>query len=479
MPKQDGATSPLDLDAAAMRRMGYAVVDLLVERWATLRDQPPWRAATRAEMEARLREAVPEKGAGADGFPELLRRLREDALEFAGRIDHPRFVAFIPSSPTWGAVLGDMVTAGFNVFQGTWLESAGPSEIELVVLDWFKEWLGYPEGAAGLLLSGGSAANLTAIVVARDTRFGGAHASAVLYASDQVHSSIERAARILGFRPEQVRLVPSDDAFRLRLDALDAAVEEDERAGRMPFLVVANAGATSTGAIDPLPQVADLCARRGLWLHVDGAYGGFAALTERGRHWLTGIERADSITLDPHKWLFQTYEAGCLLVRDGRRLPDAFHVMPDYLQDTAVAGREVNFADRGIQLTRATRALKIWLSLQLFGAAAFRQAIDGALDLALEAQRRIEEAPGLELLSPAALGIVCFRAHPAGLDGDEALDALNARILQKLNRDGSAMMSSTRIRGSYALRLCIMNWRTTADDVARILEAVVDAAGEE
>ncbi len=460
-----------------MRRMGYTVVDLLVQRWATLAEQPPWRTVSRPELEARLREPAPE---AAGDFEVALRRLAADALEFAGRIDHPRFVAFIPSSPTWPSVMGDLVASGYNIFQGTWLESAGPSQIELVVLDWFKEWLGYPEGAAGLLLSGASVANLTALVVAREARLGGTGiGDAVLYASDQVHSSVERAARILGFRPDQVRLVPCDDAFRLRLEPLAAAIAEDRAAGRAPFLVVANAGATNTGAIDPLPEVAALCAREHLWLHVDGAYGGFATLTQRGRRWLAGIEHADSIALDPHKWLFQTFEAGCLLVREGTRLHDTFHVMPDYLRDTAVLGREINFADRGIQLTRRARALKIWLSLQTFGAAAFRQAIDRAIDLAAEAGRRIAAAPALELLSPPSLGVVCFRAHPPGVEDEQRLDALNARVLQQLNDTGTAMMSSTRLRGRYALRFCIMNWRTGADDVARILDAVERACAQE
>ncbi len=473
--------SAFDLDVETMRRTGYAVVDLLVQRWATLRQQPPWRTASRAELETRLREPVPERGR-ADDFDALLRRTADDVLDFAGRIDHPRFVAFIPSSPTWPSVLGELLASGYNVFQGTWLESAGPSEVELVVLDWFKEWLGYPAEAAGLLLSGGSAANLTALVVAREARLGDrgdAVDRGVIYASDQAHSSVERAARILGFRADQVRVVPGDDDFRLRLPALEAAVAEDRAAGLRPFLVVANAGATSTGAIDPLDELADACAHLGLWLHADGAYGGFAALTERGRRALAGIERADSITLDPHKWLFQTYEAGCLLVRDGVLLPRTFHVMADYLKDTTVLGQEVNFADRGIQLTRRFRALKIWLSLQYFGAAAFREAIDRALDIALEAQSAIEDAPDLELLSPASLGVVCFRRHPPGVDDGAALDRINTRILASINDLGEAMISSTRIRGSYALRLCIMNWRTSAEDVARILYAVRSAAVEE
>jgi len=470
------ASLPFDLDPEAMRRMGYAVVDLLVHRWATLPAQPPWRTASRPEMEARLREPVPE---GPAGFETALRRLAGDALEFAGRIDHPRFVAFIPSSPTWPSVMGDLLASGYNVFQGTWLESAGPSQVELVVLDWFKEWLGYPAGAAGLLLSGASAANLTALVVARASRFGAADPGAVLYASDQVHSSVERAARILGFRADQVRLVACDDHYRIHLDALHTALARDRAAGHEPYLVVANAGATNTGAIDDLPALADLCRYEDLWLHVDGAYGGFAALTERGQSWLAGIERADSIALDPHKWLFQAFEAGCLLVREGTRLHDTFHVMPDYLRDTAVLGREINFADRGIQLTRRARALEIWLSLQTFGAAAFRQAIDRAIDLAAAAGERIAHTTTLELLAPPSLGIVCFRLHPPGVEDETRLDELNARVLQRLNDTGVAMISSTRLRGHYSLRFCIMNWRTGPDDIARILDEIERAPAQE
>ncbi|HET9983012.1 MAG TPA: aminotransferase class I/II-fold pyridoxal phosphate-dependent enzyme [Longimicrobiales bacterium] len=472
-----GERSPLDLDPEAMRRMGYAVVDVLVRRLATLDEQPALRTASRAEMEARLRQGPPDS---PQPFEAILDQLVGDILEFAGRIDHPRFVAFVPTSPTWPSILADFLAAGFNIFQGTWLASAGPSEVELIVLDWFREWLGLPPGASGLLLSGGSAANLTALVVARHARLGGPDPDAVIYASDQVHSSMERAAAVLGFARERVRLLPTDESFRLRPESLAAAVEADAAAGLRPFFVVANAGATSTGAIDPLGRVADVCAGRGLWLHVDAAYGGFAVLTERGRAWLDGIGRADSVTLDPHKWLFQSYEAGCLLVREGRLLREAFRVMPHYLQDTAVAGEaaEVNFGERGIQLSRMARALKVWVSLKHFGVPAFRQAIDTGLDLALEAEQRIRASPELELLSPAMLGVVAFRRHPRGMDDEARLERVNAALLRRVVDSGLAMVSSTRIRGAYALRLCIMNFRTRADDVHRILDAFEHSPAE-
>jgi aromatic-L-amino-acid decarboxylase len=461
------AESPLELDADTMRDLGYRVVDVLVERISALGGQPAWRGGERAELDARLREPPPEAPVP---FDELLARVTTEVLEVAGRIDHPRFFAFIPSCPTWPGVLGDFLASGFNVFQGTWLASAGPSALELVVLDWFKEWVGYPEAASGLLVTGGSEANLTAIACARAAKLGGADEAARIYYSDQTHSSIERAARVLGFAPEALRVLPADEAFRLPLDGLVAAVEEDRRRGRRPFLVVANAGTTNTGAIDQLGALADVAAELGVWLHVDAAYGGFAVLTERGGRLLDGLGRADSVALDPHKWLYQPYAAGCLLVRNGRLLGDAFHVMPDYLQDTAAATGQVNFADLGIQLTRPARALKIWLSLQYFGVDAFRRAIDRALDLAVHAERRIRETASLELLAPASLGIVCFRRTGSSSDDEVAVDRRNAALVAQLAASGDGLISSTRLGGRYALRLCVMNHRTTAGDVGRIID---------
>jgi glutamate/tyrosine decarboxylase-like PLP-dependent enzyme len=469
----DGAVDPtiakaseLDLDPETMRELGYRVVDLLVERIATLDEARAWRGASRAEMESRLREPPPES---PTDFDEVLRRLSSDVIAFAGHHDHPRFFAYVPSCPTWPGVLGDFVASGVNFFQGTWLQSAGASTVELVVLDWFRQWVGYPGQASGILVSGGSQANLTALACARETKAGGRSETAVVYVSSQGHSSVTRALRILGFRSEQVRALAVDDRNRVRPDALEAAIESDVQAGRQPFLAVANAGSTNTGAIDPLGDLATVCAENGVWLHVDAAYGGFAILTDRGRRLLGGIERADSVTLDPHKWLYQPYEAGCLLVREGPLLSQAFQITADYMQDTAVGGVEVNFADRGIQLTRSARALKLWMSLQYFGVDAFRRAIDRSLDLAEFAERRIRESSELELLSPATLGVVCFRRRPAGLDEEGTLERLNADLDRLLAESGEGMISSTRIDGRFALRLCVLNHRSRAEDVERVL----------
>jgi glutamate/tyrosine decarboxylase-like PLP-dependent enzyme len=279
---------------------------------------------------------------------------------------------------------------------------------------------------------------------------------------------VPRAVRVLGFRDEQIHLVPVDDLHRIRAEGLDAAIRADAAAGKQPFAAVGNAGSTNTGAVDPLDQLADVCRANRIWLHVDGAYGGFAVLTERGRAVLKGLERADSATLDPHKWLYQPFEAGCVLVREGTRLGAAFHIMPDYLQDTLVGGRDVNFADRGIQLTRAARALKLWLSLKYFGVGAFRAAIDRSFDVAAHAQAVVEETPELELLSPAMLGVVCFRRRYPDV-GELEADALNADLAERLRESGVGLVSSTRLGDRYALRMCVLNHRSREEDVERVL----------
>jgi glutamate/tyrosine decarboxylase-like PLP-dependent enzyme len=462
------------MDPETMRRLGYAAVDAVVERLRGLAADVPWRGASRRELEPRLGEPCPEHGRDPD---EVLRRAVEDILPVAGRIDHPRFFAFVPSSPTWPSVLGDLLATGFNIFQGTWLGSSAPSQVELIVLDWFREWLEMPAGAGGIFTSGGSAANLLAVVAARETA--GWPERPVLYLGEQTHSSMRRACRIAGFRDEEVRIVPSDGDFRMDVGVLADGLDADRAAGRTPVLVAANGGATNTGAVDPLAALAALCEERGVWLHVDAAYGGFAVLTDEGRSALEGLGRARSVTLDPHKWLFQPYETGCLMVRDPAELEAAFHVLPEYLQDTALGREQVNFGDRGLQLSRAFRALKVWMALQVHGRAAHASAIADGIALARRAGSWIEGADELELLSPPSLGVVCFRVRPpAGGWTEPELEELNRGVQDHVVAEGTAMMSSTRLRGRYALRLCILNYRTAWSDVEATLARIVEVAGE-
>ena len=467
MPGEAPDVNPLAPDPEAIRRMGYRTVDLLAELLAGMRDAPPIRRASRDDMEARL--AGPPSAAGL-GFDTVLAKIAEDVLPFAAHCDHPRYLAFIPGSATWPGALGDLIASAVNLYSGSWMEGSGPSQLELTVLGWFKDWIGYPFDAAGILVSGGSAANMHALACAREALLGPMNDRVVAYVSDQAHSSMARAARILGFQPDQVRVLPVDDRFRLRPDALIGAMDADVRAGHQPLFVSASAGSTNTGAIDPLQELAAICRDRGAWLHVDAAYGGFAAITARGKERLAGIELADSVTLDPHKWLFQPFECGAVLVRDGRLLRRAFQIAPEYLQDSETGADEVNFSDLGMQLTRTSRALKVWMSIETFGLDAFRAAIDRSMDIALAAETRIRASDAFELLSPAALGVVCFRRRPAGVQDEAQLERINAALVAGLEATGRALISSTRLRGRFSLRICVLNPSTRAEDVDWVLD---------
>jgi glutamate/tyrosine decarboxylase-like PLP-dependent enzyme len=454
----------LTLDPEAMRAIGHRSVDLMVEL-LTDPGRPALRRATPGEMAARLPFCAPEE---PTRFEALLERLADDVLPFAARTDHPGYMAFVPSCGTFPAALGDFIASALNVYAGSWLEAAGPSRVELVVVDWFREWIGYPPAAAGVLVSGGSAANITALACAREALLGAMDDRATVYMSDQGHISVARAARLLGFRPDQIRVLPSDDYYRLAPSTLAAALDADAACGRRPLLVAAAAGATNTGAIDPVADLAAVCREHDAWLHVDAAYGGFAALTERGRRALAGLELADSVTLDPHKWLYQPLECGSLLVREGDLLERAFALDAPYLRDAAACDGEVNFCDRGLQSTRSFRALKVWLSVSHFGVAAFRAAIDGALDLADRARDVIARNPSLELVARGELGIVCFRRRVAG--GEGATARANAALLAAFNATGAGLVSSTSLGGRYAVRLCVMNHTTTAADIDAVLD---------
>jgi aromatic-L-amino-acid decarboxylase len=462
-----------------MRRLGRRVADLVADHVASLRDQPVQRTLTRAEAERLVAAPAPEDGRSLD---ELLGHLEERVFPYHAREPHARFLAYIPSCPTFPAVLGDWLATGYNFFAGVWPVAAGPNALELVVLDWFRSWVGMPPGTSGVLTSGGSAATLTAVVAARHAAVGDDAAllpRLVMYASDQAHSSVPRAGWIAGLPRGHVRLVASDDRLRLRGDALLAAIRRDREADLAPFLVVASAGTTSTGAVDALHELADVCEGEGLWLHVDAAYAGFAALTERGRATLTGLERARTVTLDPHKWLFVPFECGCLLARDPQALADAFRIYPEYLKDVESAGREINFADYGEQLTRYSRALKVWVSVSYFGLRAIRAAIDRGMDLAALAERLLRAVPEIEITSPARFGIICFRARPAHIDDAAALDALNERVNARVNATGEFLISSTRVRGTFSLRACVIAYRTTEADVGALVGAVREAVRRE
>ena len=457
-----------------MRQLAHRAAEVLIARTEQIRDSAAWEGDFREALDAKLNEAPPEDGRPAE---EILQQAVSEVLTYATRLDHPRTFAFVPTTPTWPGVVADFLAAGFNPNVCTWLVASGPSEVELVVLEWFRKWIGYPDSAGGLLTSGGSAASLDALVAARHDA--GNPQNPSLYISDQAHSALPRAAIIVGVPREHIRTVPTDENLRMDLDALRRTIVEDRTAGLHPIAVCANGGTTSSGTIDPLETIADICKSEGIWLHVDAAYGGFSMITEQGKRLLKGIEQADSICLDAHKWLFQPYEAGCILVKDGMKLEASFAVRPSVLQDTVWGKNHTNLTDRGLQLSRSFRALKVWMSVKTFGMAAFRQAVSNGLNLAQHAEQFIRRSPMLETVYPASLGIVCFRVNPDDANLCEAeLDSINRGVLARVFWDGQAFMSSTMIRDKFSLRLCILNHTTTWNDVRETLESI-EAFGRE
>ena len=323
-----------------------------------------------------------------------------------------------------------------------------------------------------MFTSGGSSANFTALAAARHSLAPRSVEGCTVYYGDQSHYTNERALHLLGFSPESRRVVPSTAQYTMDVERLSGLVQEDRDAGHRPLCVVASAGTINVGAVDDLDAIASLCKENGMWFHVDGAYAAAAALSEKLRPLFRGMERADSVTLDPHKWLFQPFEIGCVLVRDMSTLRNAFQIMPDYLKDVHDLG-EINFADHGLQLTRGFRALKLWMSLQYFGARKFREAIEYGVSLAEHAERFLGGRAGWEVLTRANLAVVSFRYVPDGWDED-AVNRLNDNIVKRLTDDGFAMLSSTVLRGCTALRLCTINPSTTTSHIEETVTKLED-----
>ena len=466
---QESEQGDLRMTPQAMRRLAARAAEILVDRINGLQEAKTWDGEFRDGLEEQLGGSPPEGGRPAE---EVLEQAAREVLPFAARLDHPRFFGFVPSSPTWPGVLADFLAAGFNINSCTWLVSSGTSQLELVVVDWMRGWIGYPETAGGLLTSGGSAASVEALVAAREAA--GHPDLPAVYMSDQSHSALKRAAVIAGVRRENIRLVRSGDDFRMDMAELSRLVAEDRAKGLRPLAVCANAGSASTGSIDPLGAMADFCEREGVWLHVDAAYGGFVLVTDDGKELLDGIERADSVGMDAHKWFFQPYEAGALMVKNVQHLEKAFAIGHDVLQDTVWGANHPNFADRGQQLSRTARALKIWMSVQTFGMVSFRAAVQNGLDLAHRAKEYVESCPVLELMAPVSLGVVCFRVNPAaGGRDEETLEEINRKVLVRVFWDELAFFSSTSLKGAFSLRICILNHTTTWEDVRKTLDAVV------
>jgi glutamate/tyrosine decarboxylase-like PLP-dependent enzyme len=474
----------LDWDAARARAFADRTVALYEELIARLPDLPITHGHTAAEVREAVAIEVPEEPMPED---DLFAYLRDVVFEHATLPGHPRFMAYVSGAGTVPGAAADLLAAGANMNAGGWMLSPSATEIELQLTRTFASWFGMPAGSGGIIVSGGALANFVALKVARDHRAGwdvrakgvAAGPPLTLYLSEETHVVSTRAADMLGLGTDAVRKVPVHEDYRVDLDALRDAIRADREAGRRPFAVVASAGTVATGAIDPLPELADLCEAEGLWFHVDAAYGGPAAFTDDLRPLFAGIERADSIAFDPHKWLYTPHSGGCVLVRDMQLLPDSFSVVASYtFQDKERTGRGIDGTQLGPQFSRGFWALKVWVSLLAHGRRGYATRISHDAALARYLGARAEERPDFELVCPVGLSICCFRYVPPDLphgDGrEEYLDRLNERLMTDVQQDGRVFFSNAILRGRFVLRACIVNFRTEAED----LDAVLDVAAE-
>jgi aromatic-L-amino-acid decarboxylase len=447
----DETTDPLGLGVEQFRALAHGLVDRVADHWANIDAAPVVR---RVDPEALAALSGPAPRAPRE-IEELLQTLETHALPNMQHAAHPRYFARVPSPASLTGILGDWLGVGYNAIASSWSGGSGPSQLELLVMDWLRELMGFPPGAEGVLVSGGSLGNITALAAARAAGYDGS-----VLLSDQTHASIGRGLRVLGYAAEQITVIPTGAGYRWETGAVRAAIGERDR-GRA--IVIGTAGYTNTGGVDPLDGLGELCGEFDLWFHVDGAYGAPAAMAPSGAAVLAGIERADSLTLDPHKWLFQPYDLGCVLVRRPGALEACYAINPEYLRDVQSTDvGEVDLHNRGLELSRRARALKLWLTLAGHGTVAIAAAIERSIVLAQQAQALLERNPDWEIVTPAQLGVITF-AHRQ-LDGPEHV----ARA-RRLTESGFAAVSCTELRGRTVYRLCMINPLTKLDDVVATL----------
>jgi len=466
-----------------IRRVGYRVIDLIVEHLTGLRSEPVFRPFP-PELAAKfLNSTLPEHGLQAD---EILDRFACEIGPYPFGNGHPRFYGWVNSPPAVMGIFADALAAAMNP------SCAGGNHaavyVEREVVHWFKQILGFPEEAMGLLVSGSSMAALTALAVARPARCGyeirskGVQctpAKLTFYRTREGHGCHQKAIELLGIGSDHLRVVPHDETMRMLPDALDDIIQEDRANGCTPIAVIASAGTVNTGSIDPLNQIADVCSKHNLWLHVDGAYGGPAILARQYSNELSALSRADSIALDPHKWLCVPVEAGLILVRDGTNLRATFSLIPPYLQtdgNTEGVGGLPWFSEYGFQQTRGFRALKVWMAIQFHGLSGYRSLIEQNIALAQRLANLLKCSGHFEIFEPQHLSIVCFRYVPQNLGCLRDLNELNKAIVEKVQLGGEAFLSNTSIDGIFWLRACIVNPLAREEDIDRLPKVVENAA---
>lgn len=484
---QGAKRTALELSSDEAKLIADKIIDMTIRTLATRMDNDVIRVPTEEELQTLKRllvEPVPQKGASID---DILYTFQQHILPYKIDTAHRRFFAFVPGPASFISALGEFMVHSFNIFGGTQFEAAGPTIMELATIRWLCQIVGLPDTAGGTFVPGGTTANWTGLAIVRneflrdvpERERGTVLESMRFYYSAQTHHSVTRSLSHLGFQPFQFRVIPTDEHFRIDLDILQYELALDKARGLKPACLIANAGATNTGAIDPIEQLAAIRDRENMWLHVDAAYGGAALLNHHARSLMKGIETANSITIDPHKWWFQTYGLGCLLVRHAVHLPRTFKHVAEYLEvELERPEDEVNFQDYAFQQTRNCMAFRLWLTIKYFGLEELTAAVNHGIHMAELAETYIHiYSRQLRVVSPAQIGIICFRYEVGGATED-ILNLLNQRIYDKMLMDRYAMIHTTWITGKRVLRMCIIHPETTVDDVNETLRRV-EAFGDQ
>ena len=464
-------------DWESLRSLGHRMVDDMLSYLEDVRERPVWQPIPET-VKTRLSLPLPR---GPQGEQAAYEDFLEVVLPHPMGNIHPRFWGWVVGTGTPLSAMTEMLAATMNPNVGGGDHAA--NYVEHQVIDWCKEMLGYPMDASGLLVSGGSMANLVGITVARNTTAGFdirkeglqmCKDRLVCYGSVETHSSVQKAVELLGLGEDFLRLIPVNADYQIDIPALEGAIAADRDAGYRPFVVVGNAGTVNTGAIDDLNWLADICQREKMWFHVDGAFGAVAALAPDLQHLVSGMERADSLAFDLHKWMYMPFEAGCVLVKHEEDHRRSFSLTPDYLEHTTrgLAAGTHWFSDYGVQLSRGFRALKIWLSMKAHGIEKFGRLIQQNVHQARYLAKLVDQTHQLENLAPVSLNIVCFRFNPGDLD-EESLNALNKELLLQMHEGGVAVTSYTTLNGKYALRACFINHRTRREDIDLLVEEVL------
>lgn len=445
-----------------MKDLGYKIIDHIVHHRLNFETKEVSNIGSYASLSEQVKKEMPMHGENPEAvFDELNSLIKNNIVH----LDHPRFFSFIPGPSNYYSILADTLATGYNVFAGHWLGGSAAAMIETRTITWLTQIAGYPKESGGLFVSGGSMANLTAIVAARTNKLKDDYTKGTIYYSEQTHSSLSKALRVIGFQKQNMRKIATHENFEINIQELERTLDEDIKKGCIPCCIIGNAGTTNTGAIDDFDALSRISEKYNAWFHIDAAYGGATLLSEAYKAQVKGIEKADSITLDPHKWWFQPYEMGCLLVKDKKTLKASFAVQAEYLDDTIKDEKEINYYDYGVQLSRSFRALKLYTYFRCEGLTKIGGYVTQGIKNAEFLETLFNAKDYWEVLSKPSIGIISFRAKVTAANINN--DALNAEVSKHLSESGYAMITTTKLKGHLALRMCPIHPETTKEHLSK------------